>query len=77
VYLGIKRSYPEVENENLFIFSYKNHLGRFIINTKPFIIKDLHSSFVQFLVQHLDMARLTTYPKFRLRALVDFELQQI
>jgi hypothetical protein len=59
-------------------FSFKkNHLGRFIINTKPFIIKDLHSSFVQFLVQHLDMAKLTTYPKFSLRALVDFELQQI
>jgi hypothetical protein len=43
VHLGITRSHAEVEHKNLFIFCYKNHLGRFILNTKHFIIKDLHS----------------------------------
>jgi hypothetical protein len=34
VHLGIKISHAEVLHKNLFIFSYKNHVGRFIINTK-------------------------------------------
>jgi hypothetical protein len=34
VHFVIKRSHAEVEQKNLFIFSYKNLLGRFIINTK-------------------------------------------
>jgi hypothetical protein len=33
VHLGIERPRVEVEH-NLFIFCYKKHLGRFIINTK-------------------------------------------
>jgi hypothetical protein len=49
VHLGITRSHAGVEHKNLFIFSYKNHLDRFIINTKQFIIKDLHSNCVQIL----------------------------
>jgi hypothetical protein len=55
VYLGIKRSHAEVKHKNLFICSYKNHLGRFLINTKQFIIKDLHSNCVLFLVWTLGM----------------------
>jgi hypothetical protein len=55
VHLGITRSHAEVEHKNLFIFCYKNHLGRFILNTKHFIIKDLHSNFVQLLTQNLDI----------------------
>jgi hypothetical protein len=54
VYLGITRSHAEVEHKTLFIFSYKNHLDRFIINTKQFIVKE-HSNFVQLLVQMLGM----------------------
>jgi hypothetical protein len=77
VYLGIKISHAEVEHENLFIFSYKNHLGRFLINTKQFIIKDLHSNCVPFLVWTLGMILLTTYPKLSYRSLADLELQQI
>jgi hypothetical protein len=72
VHLGIKISHAEVEHKSLFIFNYKNHLDRFIINTKQFIIKDLHSKFVKFLVQNLDRAYLTTYPKFSFRSWVDF-----
>jgi hypothetical protein len=34
VYLGIKRSYPEVGYKNVFIFVYKNNLDRFSLNTK-------------------------------------------
>jgi hypothetical protein len=49
--LGITRSHARVEHKNIFIFCYKNHLDKFIIKTKQFIIKDLHSNFVQFLVQ--------------------------
>ena len=56
MHLGIKRSHAEVEYKNLIIFSYKNHLDRFSINTKQFIIKDLRSKFVQLLVQKLDLA---------------------
>jgi phage gp36-like protein len=56
VHLGIKRSHAEVKHKNLIIFIYKNHLDRFITNTKQFIIKDVHSNFVQFLVQKLGMA---------------------
>jgi hypothetical protein len=33
----IRRTHAEVEHKNLFSFSYKNHLDRFIINTKKFI----------------------------------------
>jgi hypothetical protein len=32
--LGIKQLYPEVEHKKIIIFSYKNHLDRFSINTK-------------------------------------------
>jgi hypothetical protein len=53
VHLGISRSHAEVENKILILFSYKNHLDRFNINTKQFIIKDLQPNFVQFLVQKL------------------------
>jgi hypothetical protein len=77
MHLGITRSHAEFEHQNLIIFRYKNHLDRFNINTKQFIIKDLHSYSVQFLVQILDMSYLTTYPKFSYRSHVDFELQQI
>jgi hypothetical protein len=55
VHFGIKRSHTEVEHKTLIIVSYKNHLDRFCINTKQFIIKDLQHKFVQFLVQVLDM----------------------
>jgi hypothetical protein len=55
VNLVIQRSHGEIEKKNLIIFSYKNHLYRIIINTKKFIIKALHSNFVQFLSQKLDM----------------------
>jgi hypothetical protein len=50
VHLGTRRSHAEVEHKNLFIFSYTNHLDRFRINTKQFIIKDIHSNFVLFYV---------------------------
>jgi hypothetical protein len=32
--LGIQRSHAEVGHKNVFIFSYKNHLGRSRLNTK-------------------------------------------
>jgi hypothetical protein len=32
--LCIKRLYPEVEQKNIFIFSYINHLDKFCIKTK-------------------------------------------
>jgi hypothetical protein len=65
VNLGIQRSHAEVEHKNLNMFRYNNHLDRFNINTKQFIIKDLNCNFVQFFVQKLGMAFHTT----------DFELQ--
>jgi hypothetical protein len=37
LHFGIKRLHSEVGHKNLFIFSYKNHLDRFYINTKQFI----------------------------------------
>jgi hypothetical protein len=46
MHLGIARSHAEIEHKNLIYFSYKNQLDRFRINTKQFIIKDLHSNFV-------------------------------
>jgi hypothetical protein len=55
VHLGIARSHAEVEHKNLFIFIYKNHLGRNNLNTKQFIVKDLHHNFVQFFVYTLGM----------------------
>jgi hypothetical protein len=39
VHLGITSSHAEVENKNLIIFSSKNHLDRFSLNTEQFIIK--------------------------------------
>jgi hypothetical protein len=77
VHLGIKASHAEVEHKNINMFSYKNHLDIFIINTKQFILKDLQHKYVQFLVQELDITEHTTYPKFSKRALVDFEIQHI
>jgi hypothetical protein len=74
VHFGIKRQHAEVGHK-INIFSYKNHLVRFCINRKQFILKDLQHNFVQFLVQGLGM--LTTYPKLSYRALVEFEIQQI
>jgi hypothetical protein len=53
VHLDIARSRAEVEHKNLIVFSYKNHLDKFSITTKQFIIKDLQHNFVQFLVQKL------------------------
>jgi hypothetical protein len=50
VCLCIKKLYPEVDHKKIFIFIYKNHLDRFSINTKQFIINDLHNNFVHFLV---------------------------
>jgi hypothetical protein len=55
VHLNIKRSHAEVVHKNLIIFSYNNHLDIFSINTKQFIIKDLHNNFLQFYVQKLGM----------------------
>jgi hypothetical protein len=46
MHLGIARSHAEIEHKNLIYFSYKNQFDRFRINTKQFIIKDLHSNFV-------------------------------
>jgi hypothetical protein len=37
VHFGLQRQHAEVGNKNLFIFSYKNHLLSFCINTKQFI----------------------------------------
>jgi hypothetical protein len=54
-HLGIQKSHVEVEHTNIFIFIYKNHLGRFITNTKQFILKDVHSNLLQFVVHKLDM----------------------
>ena len=56
LHFGIKRSHAEVGHKNLIIFSYKNHLDRFCIIRKQFIIKDLQHNFVQFLVQELGIA---------------------
>jgi hypothetical protein len=50
VHLDIQRQHVEVEHKNLILFSYKNHLDGFSISTKQFIIKDLHSNFVQLLM---------------------------
>jgi hypothetical protein len=41
VYFGIKRQLAEVGHKNIIIVSYKNHLGRFCINRKQFILKEL------------------------------------
>jgi hypothetical protein len=56
VHFGIERQHAEVGHKNLIIFSYKNHLVRFCINKKQFILNDLQHNFVQFLVQELGMA---------------------
>jgi hypothetical protein len=37
VHFGIKRYHAEAWHNNLFIFSYKNHLDKFCIKTKQFI----------------------------------------
>jgi bifunctional DNA-binding transcriptional regulator/antitoxin component of YhaV-PrlF toxin-antitoxin module len=52
----IKRLHAKVKHKNIIMFSYKNHLDRFCINTKQFIINDLQHNFVSFLVQKLVMA---------------------
>jgi hypothetical protein len=53
VYLGITTYHGQVGHKNINIFSYTNHIGRFCINGKQFIQKDLHHNFVQFLAQEL------------------------
>jgi hypothetical protein len=50
VLFDIRKSHAEVEDKNLFSFSYKNHH-----KNKTIHIKDLLSNFVQFLVQNLGM----------------------
>jgi hypothetical protein len=77
VNLGITRQHAKVGLKNIIIFSYKNHLGRFCLNGKQFISKDLHHNFVQFLVQELVITSHTTYPKIRYRGSMDFEISQI
>jgi hypothetical protein len=77
VCFGIARQHAQVGHKNINIFSYKNHLGRFCINGKQFIQKDLLHNFVQVLVQELVITSHTTYPKIGYRGLVDFELWQI
>jgi hypothetical protein len=77
VCFDIKRQHAQVGHKNINIFSYKNHLGSFYRNGKQFILQDLLHNFVQFLAQGLVMARNTTYPKFRYRGVVFFELWQI
>jgi hypothetical protein len=74
VCFDITRQCPQVGHKNTNIFSYKNHLGSFCRNGQQFIQQDLIHNFVQFLAQELVMARHTTYPKFRYRGLVVFEL---
>jgi hypothetical protein len=49
----MKISQAKVEHKKLIICSYKNNLYRLCVNTKEIIIKDLHSNFVQLLVQKL------------------------
>jgi hypothetical protein len=53
VYLSITRQHAQVGHKNINIFSYKNHLGRFCINGKQFIRKDLHHNVLQCLAQEL------------------------
>jgi hypothetical protein len=77
MYLGITRQHAQVGHKNINMFSYRNHLGRFCINGKQFIEKDLLHTFVQFLAQELVITSHTTYPKIRYRGLMDFELWQI
>jgi hypothetical protein len=77
MYLGITRQHAQVGHKNINMFSYRNHLGRFGINGKQFIEKDLLHTFVQFLAQELVITSHTTYPKIRYRGLMDFELWQI
>jgi hypothetical protein len=60
---GITRQHALVGHKNVNIFIYKNHLGRFCINGKKFIEKDLLRNFVKFLAQELVMTWYTTYPK--------------
>jgi hypothetical protein len=76
VYLGITRQHEQVGHKNINIFSYKNHLGRFCINGKQFIYKDLLHNFVQ-LAQEIVITSHTTYPKIGYRGLMDFDLWQI
>jgi hypothetical protein len=53
VHFGIERSHAEVRNKTQNIFIYKNHLDRFCINRKQFIIKYLQHIFVPLLVHEL------------------------
>jgi hypothetical protein len=77
VCFGITRQHAQVGRKNINIFSYKNHLGRFCINEKQFIQKDLQHNFVQFLAQKLVIILHTTYPKIRYRGFIEFEILQI
>jgi hypothetical protein len=77
VCFDITRQHAQVGHKNINSFSYKNHLGRFYIKGKEFILKDLLHNFVQFLVQKLVMTLYTTYPKFGWRGFKVFELWQI
>jgi hypothetical protein len=77
VYLGITRQHAQVGHKTIIIFSHKSHLGRFCINGKQFIKKDLLHNFVQLLAQELVMTSHTTYLKIGYRGLMDFDLWQI
>jgi hypothetical protein len=77
VCFDIKRQHAQVWHKNINIFSYKYHIGIFCRKGKQFIEKDLLHNFVQLLAQELVMTRHTTYPKFRYREVIVFELWQI
>jgi hypothetical protein len=77
VHLGIKRQNSKVGRKNITIVSYKNHLDRFCITKKQFLVKYLQHNLVQFLVQELGKTKHTTYPKISYRGLVDLDIQQI
>jgi hypothetical protein len=67
VHFGPKIQHAEVGHKNLIIFSYRNHLNRFWINRKQFIIKYLQHNFVQFLVQELGMTQTNNISKIHLQ----------
>jgi hypothetical protein len=49
VHFGIRRQCAQVGLKNMHIFNKINHLCRFVRNGKPFLEKDLHHNFMQFL----------------------------
>jgi hypothetical protein len=77
VCFDITRQCAQVGHKNINFFIYKNHLASVCRNGKQFIEQYSLHNFAQFLAQYLVMARHTTYPKFRYRGVVDFELWQI